>query len=199
MPRASADSCCNRRSGTTLLSRRELIDGQAQALATDEQRESRVARASLLLIVEAVAQRPFDRRTGFAVGEAVAERANSAALSHRSAASWRRRTGSSHHRLTHRIGGLCATASVRSERRCLSSATLAWTGEGRRGLLVRTTPAAVSRGRERAVVAFSLCRRSGFSGRGGGLLLFEGGGPAAEEVERFVGFGAGLGGEGQEV
>ena len=29
-------------------------------------------------------------------------------------------------------------------------------------------------------------RRSGFAGRGSGLLLLEGGGPAAEEVERFV-------------
>ena len=34
---------------------------------------------------------------------------------------------------------------------------------------------------------------------GSGLLLFDGGGPAAEEVERFVRFGAGLSCEGQEV
>jgi hypothetical protein len=53
--------------------------------------------------------------------------------------------------------------------------------------LVRTTPAAVSRGTERAGVALlRFCWRSGFAGRGSGLLLLDGGGPAAEEVERFV-------------
>ena len=65
--------------------------------------------------------------------------------------------------------------------------------------LVRTTPAAVSGGMERAVLAFRCYRPSGFSGGGSCLLLLDGGGPAAEEVEGFVGFGAGLGGEGEEV
>src|SRR5215216_3690576 len=90
---------------------------------------------------------------------------------------------------------------VRSERSMpeLSDARL----DGRKGAcpLVRTTPAAVSRCMERGVVAllFGSAAGSGFAGRGSGLLLLDGGGPTAEEVERFVRFGAGLRCEGQEV
>src|SRR5829696_4300891 len=75
--------------------------------------------------------------------------------------------------------------------------------DGRKGAcpLVRTTPAAVSRCMERGVVAllFGSAAGSGFAGRGSALLLLDGGGPAAEEVERFVRFGAGLRCESQEV
>lgn len=44
----------------------------------------------------------------------------------------------------------------------------------------------------RAARAGSLRRRSGFAGRGSGLLMLDGGAPPAEEIERFVRFGAGL-------